>query len=919
MNDDFSDTPSADISSDVSADSTPEIETPVDIPPDIEPESEPSVDIPSDVELEPSVEIPSDSEPETEGISTDGSSDIQPEMEPSIDLPPDETQLLELPADNMLDFGSESEPSVEALPDTELTSPDDLSPDIERISEPSVEIPSELEPQILAETPLEADLEPPAELPSEQDWQAQNDNQSESSELPLSEGTHVVPLGQNDATPSVETVETIAQPAENSDTANVLQYTQDASSDSDNSPNENNQPPIDGEIDWVDDENSQEMPVTEQEIADELPATERIGLSEEGKPDQIASPMPEATGAPNAQNTSTGEESAATVEDASGETADSGKLKTDYAEVDLGKAAREINNENMDINGTDAVLQKQMEQTEQNRAEFRDEAAQYGLTPEQYLEYLGQRNLDPEGMPELQSIRLPEQDTTEAGNETIKGTVLDSKIPSEMPADMTAFKDSQERDITIKRWGDESLIQLRAYDTVSGDVPETPNLGTAGMANLHIETAEDGSKQVKLQDIVVPPDYRNSSIAGNMLDQTVEIAKAKGASEIYGVIENEEALGYWKHMEEKGTGWKVDVGQGAHGYVRYDLSAQANQNMASNIDLGVKANRDNTNTIVDAPTAAAGGGVGGSGTAKNNPLDSIKSAGRKRIEETQRQTQADLQKNLANTPEYDSNGKTGLRGKIIEQVAGQAQDQPTDAPISSTELLIRDRLSRLAGTKWPDAVNPNDVISAALVNTKQDYVAEDMQSKSKLNALYNKITGNIGEVVSAQSSGRVDANKLIESNMAYLDQLGIGPDGQSQIVQSKAYVTGTEQNIINNYITAIEKSQGDKKNLQKAATNIYNQLQNPEKSSALEMLLPKNTKYAQNPDEIAAALRDNVIFTVPDDHVEVLQKALLDRGIDFSPARIIPMGLKSPEIRRLAAIATIAKVNEVLTNNSRNG
>lgn len=75
------------------------------------------------------------------------------------------------------------------------------------------------------------------------------------------------------------------------------------------------------------------------------------------------------------------------------------------------------------------------------------------------------------------------------------------------------------------------MIQLRAYNSAAGDVPETPNLGTAGMTNLKIEAEPDGQTKVRLQDIVIPPDYRRSGIAGNMLDETVDIAKAKDASE----------------------------------------------------------------------------------------------------------------------------------------------------------------------------------------------------------------------------------------------------------------------------------------------------------------------------------------------------------------------------------------------------
>jgi GNAT superfamily N-acetyltransferase len=149
---------------------------------------------------------------------------------------------------------------------------------------------------------------------------------------------------------------------------------------------------------------------------------------------------------------------------------------------------------------------------------------------------------------------------------------LNSKLPS-LPPDIVTIRDSQQRDITIRRWGDNGLVQLRAYDNAVGPTPEIPNIGQAGMANLSIETLQDGTRQVRLQDIFVPEDYRNSGVARHLLDQTVDIAKARGATNIYGVIENEEALNYWKHLEEKSTGWKVQSGQGAYGYVGYDLSS----------------------------------------------------------------------------------------------------------------------------------------------------------------------------------------------------------------------------------------------------------------------------------------------------------------------------------------------------------
>lgn len=65
---------------------------------------------------------------------------------------------------------------------------------------------------------------------------------------------------------------------------------------------------------------------------------------------------------------------------------------------------------------------------------------------------------------------------TDPVNETMPAQEGDSEAVSPMPADINVIKDAQERDITIRRWGDDGLIQLRAYDSATGDVPETPNL-----------------------------------------------------------------------------------------------------------------------------------------------------------------------------------------------------------------------------------------------------------------------------------------------------------------------------------------------------------------------------------------------------------------------------------------------------------
>ncbi len=119
-------------------------------------------------------------------------------------------------------------------------------------------------------------------------------------------------------------------------------------------------------------------------------------------------------------------------------------------------------------------------------------------------------------------------------------------------------------------------MMLRAYDTTENHVSsgaELPQTGHIGMATLTTEANREGGMQMKLQDVLVSPSYQNAGIAENLLEQSVEVAREKGASHIYGDIQNNQARSFWKHMEEKGTGWTVDE-KGPHGQVNYDLSGQ---------------------------------------------------------------------------------------------------------------------------------------------------------------------------------------------------------------------------------------------------------------------------------------------------------------------------------------------------------
>jgi hypothetical protein len=195
----------------------------------------------------------------------------------------------------------------------------------------------------------------------------------------------------------------------------------------------------------------------------------------------------------------------------------------------------------------------------------------------------GQPETGPEGLPEAPGESLPvvKSPSPTAANQPDPSPVpAQPAVPAagpveqpEMPPDLTTFTDSAQREIAIKRWGSDSQMYFRAYDTGAGPVPETISTGTAGFANVHVEQSESGAKVFKLQDILTPEEYRGAGIAGNMLNQVIAAGKSQGAAQIYGVIENQSAQDFWKGMEKHG--WTIDPSKGAYGEVRYDLNTKA--------------------------------------------------------------------------------------------------------------------------------------------------------------------------------------------------------------------------------------------------------------------------------------------------------------------------------------------------------
>jgi len=634
-------------SSSESFDSEPEVMP--EIPSDLEPELESVPELIDEPEIEPAAEI--QPEPELAPELMD-----EPEIEPAAEIQPEPELAPELIDEPEIEPAAEIQPEPESAP--ELTPELIDEPEIEPVAE--IQSEPESAPELIDEPDFmdEPEIEPVEEIQpdlvdeyiGDEIFVDENPIDSEpSASDEVLVGNEIAPEIQNESQPETEStpeseVDEIPEYLAGLDAISQGDILQQAYSSAAN-------PEMISEQDGLMDESSPEKQTT---AGNEPEANVSSIVNTTGSYSQIG-----------VQGSSVDlEDDGITPQPQIDEPSQRQPFKTDYSENDLGRAATEINNENMDINHTDAVLQKQIEQTDANRAEFRDTAAQYGMTSEQYLDYLGQRLNDPENTPELQPIQ-PADTAAQVDDVILAQGGSSGEIPL-MPADINVIKDAQERDITIRRWGDDELIQLRAYDSAAGDVPETPNLGTAGMTNLKIEAEPDGQTKVRLQDIVIPPDYRRSGIAGNMLDETVDIAKAKDASEIYGVIENEEALGYWKHMEEKETGWKVDSSQGAYGYVRYDLnSPQQTQDLPSTIS----STASSFSQFDDIPVSPSIPGMEkNSKPASENQLilEEIQQARANNDVEFERELQEDLRK-------FDENTKPNVQQLLA----------PTDMPLSN--------------------------------------------------------------------------------------------------------------------------------------------------------------------------------------------------------------------------------------------
>jgi hypothetical protein len=131
------------------------------------------------------------------------------------------------------------------------------------------------------------------------------------------------------------------------------------------------------------------------------------------------------------------------------------------------------------------------------------------------------------------------------------------------PLSDVSFSDKAGRPITIRTWESGNHAYFRAYDTSKAQVPEKINTGQAGYANATPEQVRDGQTRVRLNDIVISPEYRNAGNGNKLLEQVEGFAKKNNAKEICGSVDSPFAQDFWK--AQTGRGWTIDYSKGAYG------------------------------------------------------------------------------------------------------------------------------------------------------------------------------------------------------------------------------------------------------------------------------------------------------------------------------------------------------------------
>lgn len=148
------------------------------------------------------------------------------------------------------------------------------------------------------------------------------------------------------------------------------------------------------------------------------------------------------------------------------------------------------------------------------------------------------------------------------------GQADDVSDSSSHPDDLE-FTDKQGHSMAIRTWESGDHAYIRAYDTDRVNVPEQVNIGQAGYANVTLENSPDGEKCARLNDIYVSPDYRGAGTGKELLGQAEDFARQKGAAELYGSIDSQEAQNFWRSQADQG--WTT-VPKGVYGETHKRLS-----------------------------------------------------------------------------------------------------------------------------------------------------------------------------------------------------------------------------------------------------------------------------------------------------------------------------------------------------------
>lgn len=123
------------------------------------------------------------------------------------------------------------------------------------------------------------------------------------------------------------------------------------------------------------------------------------------------------------------------------------------------------------------------------------------------------------------------------------------------------FTDTKGRQFTLRSSESANRLQVNAIDENS----LYKSYGV-GRANAKLEPSyTDEPPRVRFGDIEVQPEYRGAGISNEMVNEVERFARARGASEIYGTIEDQDARSYWEHQAQ--NGWQIRPGNSAHGEV----------------------------------------------------------------------------------------------------------------------------------------------------------------------------------------------------------------------------------------------------------------------------------------------------------------------------------------------------------------